>query len=137
MTLITRTISWLFVSAVTLWHCIVPIPDTVLRDHCDCIDDNFLYDENGRLVFQQQIFLDFDSGSGTESIVDWRLVKNPEQTVQRDYGSGGFVLRWADGELLREVRSNSWRQSWYQHDYEVISRDVLPKEQRRGLRRAK
>jgi hypothetical protein len=112
---------------------ILPLPDGVLRDRCDCIDDNFFYDEYGRLVFEQHIFIDFNWATGEEDVVDWRLVKSESQTIRRDWANGGYIVLWLDGDKWREVRSRYGRVTWLQYDCEVEARNRLPKEQRRGL----
>ena len=133
MTLLTKLACWLFVASVATWHCIVPQPTGVLREHCDCLEVNKLYDEHGREVFTQAIWIDVVDG--IEQVVAWRLVKQPNQLPMRDWASGGYVCKWLDGETVREVRTNCVRETFLQYDPELIARETFPKEKRRELRR--
>jgi hypothetical protein len=114
---------------------ILPVPD-VLRESVSCIDDNFFYDGDGKLVFEQIIFLDFNERTGEESIVAWRLAKEPSQKPQRDH-TGGYFVMWNDNGQLRRVHSQSLRETHYQFDIEVEAREKHPKESRRELRSPK
>ena len=54
---------------------------------------------------------------------------------------GGYVALWQDcgqgGEILRRVHSQSIRETWTQHDPELVEREYLPKERRKELRSVK
>ncbi len=106
---------------------IQPSPAEPARDRCDCIELNHFYDSDGRPVFDQIIFW-----QGQHPIA-WRLWKTREQTPWRDREQDGYVTAWTDGERLRVVRANSYRESWTQHDPEFVDREWYCKEQRRGL----
>ncbi len=41
---------------------------------------------------------------------------------------------WNDGEILRHIRAASFRETWTQHDPELLEREYLPKEERRELK---
>jgi hypothetical protein len=62
------------------------------------------------------------------------MVKKPNQLPQRNWTDGAYTAIWIDGEVLREVRAGSMRESWTQYDPELIEREFLPKEKRRELR---
>ncbi len=111
----------------------LPAPTDVARDSVDLIELNHFFDEHGRLVFDQLIFYRIDK-AGDEEVLEWRLVKHPSQPPQRDWQRGGYVATWTDGETVREVRTDSYRESWTQYDPELLAREALPKEKRRGLR---
>jgi uncharacterized protein YodC (DUF2158 family) len=127
--------SWFYVAAVAAFWAIVPQGDGVLRDRCDCVEVNHLFDENGREVFTQAIWIDLVDG--IERIVAWRLVKDRQPLPVRDWQGGGYLCRWSDGESVREVRTNCVRETWTQsYDPELAARELYPKEKRRELRRA-
>jgi hypothetical protein len=109
--------------------CIVP-QSTVLRESVDAIERNFFYDEEGRLVFEQCIFCDIVDGE--EQVVAWRLIKDPAIVPKRDW-SGGWVATRMDADTVRQVRTGSVRESWTQYDPELVAREKLPNEKRRGL----
>jgi len=90
------------------------------------IELNHTYDGNGKLVFTQWIFREPNL-----DIRAWRLDKG--WRVERDWERGDWVLRWWDGDVFREVRALSYRESHMQVDIEVFERNELPKEQRKGL----
>jgi hypothetical protein len=109
----------------------------VARETVDLIEVNHFYDEHGRLVFDQIIFYDWSAGDARYMVRAWRLVKNPAQLPQRDWKDGGYSALWQDGEVLRQVRSRSIRESWTQYDPELVEREYLPKERRKELRTVK
>ena len=133
---------------------IVPKLDGPVCESADLVEVNWFYDEHARLVFQQLIFYDWrdnltipeyasDSWGPTPhpafqgsrfQVFAWRLVKTPDCLPQRDHATGEYVCFWQDGEVLRKVRSKSFRESWTQYDVELEERAYLPKEKRRELR---
>lgn len=115
---------------------ILPSHAAPVDDRVDVMHLNHFYDGEGRLVFDQLIFEDWGNPNclpWRHSVVAWRLVKNPAQIPMRSVG-GDYRAIWFDGEVLRDVRAGSFRESWGQYDPEVLDRDVLPRELRRELR---
>jgi hypothetical protein len=106
--------------------------ETVVRESVDLIEANRLYDDNGRLVFEQQIFWDW-KGDHFE-VRDWRLVKQESQHPVRDFATGGWCVLWQDGETMRRVDCKATRETWTQYDPELVAREKFPKEFRRELR---
>jgi hypothetical protein len=105
-------------------------------DHVDVAELNHFYDYEGRLVFDQVIFWNWDENHERYQVSAWRLAKNQTYRPERDWQFGGYVCRWDDGELIRVVRAESYRETWLQYDVELAERDVLPKTSRRELRKA-
>jgi hypothetical protein len=114
--------------------CLHPNED-IATDSVDLIEVNHFYDEQGRLVFDQIIFYDWCPIFCRYNVRDWRLLKSTAQIPHRNWQQGYFVTVWHDGEVLREVKSLSLRESWTQYDPELLEREFLPKEQRRELRK--
>jgi hypothetical protein len=129
--------------------CIVP-QSTVLRDSVDLAELNHFYDGQGRLVFDQLIWYDWSETDSDFRVVCWRLVKVPEQLPIRDWGNGAsaatwidhetrdleylpYKALWSDSEILRQIYARSFRETWPQYDPELVAREKLPKETRRGL----
>jgi hypothetical protein len=106
---------------------IVPV-ELVARDSCETLEQSFFYDFEGRLVFEQLIV--WDQGD----VVAWRLVRDGQPRIERDHKHGGYVCRWKDGEVYREVRSQFEMVTHEQFDRELEARERLPVERRRGLR---
>lgn len=109
----------------------------VLVDRCDVAEVNHFYDENGRLVFDQVIFYDWDDSKARFQVRAWRLLKTPSQWPLRDRRRGGYTSTWNDGDQLRQVFASSFRETWNQVDTEVLERQFLPRDQRRELARPK
>jgi hypothetical protein len=124
---------------VLLLLSIVP-RDSVYRESVDLVEVNHFYDDKGRLVFDQTIFYDWSNQHDREAdcrynIRAWRLIKTSSQIPLMDWRTGYFRAMWWDGEQLREVFSRSERETWFQHDVELVERDLfLPKERRRELK---
>jgi hypothetical protein len=115
---------------------IVVLPrDNVLRESCDVIHVNAYFDELGREVFTQAIFLEVNGER--EDVRAWRLIKDPSQLPVKDHERGDYECTWQDGDVLRQVRTKSVVFSWTQWDIELEMREKLPKEKRRGLRSTK
>lgn len=107
--------------------------DDVIRESCDVLWLEHFYDEQGRLVFDQLIFLDW-TGERYD-VRAWRLIKHPIQLPFRD-PSGRYAVLFQDGETTRRIEALSFRESWDQYDPELHEREKLPKEFRRELRAA-
>jgi hypothetical protein len=121
-------------SLVLLLFSVVP-RECVVRESVDLIEVNHFYDEQARLVFDQAVFYTWNRGR--YDVVSWRLIKSPDQVPIRDWSGGGYTALWQDGEVLRKVYSPAIRETWLQHDPELVEREYLPKEARRELKQAK
>jgi hypothetical protein len=115
---------------------IVPRDDAA-RESVDLIELNHFFDEHGRLVFDQVIFYDWSEADARYQCRAWRLVKNPAQLPERDWASGRYRAIWQEGEQLRDIWSDSIRETWTQEDPELVEREHLPKERRKELRTVK
>jgi hypothetical protein len=107
--------------------------DINVRDQVDLIEVNHFHDDQARLVFDQVIFYEWSPSKSRHQVQAWRLLKTSRQRPRRDYGAGDYVTRWTDGETEREVRAATFRETWTQHDPELVEREFLPKERRREL----
>lgn len=116
---------------------IIPQDDGICRDFVDLVELSHFYNENGDLVFDQHIFMDWNALASCYDVVAWRLVRSPSQVVARDWANGGYRVFWMDGECVRSVRAREYRETWEQHDPELAAREILPKENRRELKQPK
>jgi len=107
--------------------------DDVARNGVDLVEINHFHDEQGRLVFDQVIFYDWSASQSRYLVRAWRLLKSPAQVPHQDFQRGGFVAIWHDGDVLRKVQARQLRETWTQYDPELVSREFLPKEQRKEL----
>jgi hypothetical protein len=105
----------------------------VVVDAVDMVEVNHFYDDHGELVFDQLIFYDWCERANRFQVRAWRLLKATAQRPQRNWNGGGFVIVWHDGDLLRRVEAQVFRETWTQHDPEMDERSILAKEKRREL----
>lgn len=108
---------------------IVP-QDFVARDSVERLEQNHFYDDNGQLVFTQLI-----GWERNKRCRFWKMDKDLSITPTKDWRQGGYVVRWVDGEVIREVRAISAGESWTQYDVELADREHLPQDQRHPLRK--
>ena len=107
--------------------------DVVLRERCDVLLYEHVYDDEGRKVFTQLCPLDWHPHHERWDYVCFRLENARCLRPERAWQRGGYVVRFIDGDLPREIWAPSMREEWVQADSEVAAREVLPKESRRGL----
>jgi hypothetical protein len=62
----------------------------------------------------------------------WRLIKDGSPTLLA--GAEGWVCRWMDAGVLREVHASSFVETWTQYDPELVEREYLPSVLRREPR---
>lgn len=105
---------------------IIPFQTTVM-DRCDVVEVNHFYDDQGKHVFDQVIWYDFNRKACRFEVRDWRLVKE-----QRQVPINGRSLFW-DGLVLRDVRARTTCETWTQYDPELTERGYLSKDHRKGL----
>jgi hypothetical protein len=114
-----------------------PVDDAAV-DQVDLIEVNHFYDDQGRLVFDQIIYYDWDAKHSRYNVRDWRLIKTPAQIPLRNWRDGRYSSEWNDFKQrdgLRRVSAKSVRETWTQHDPELLEREFLPQEKRRELRK--
>lgn len=114
------TIAWLLLTTIPY--------EAAITDRVTAIEVNHFYDEQGKLVFEQHIFLDWNPVASRYDVRDWRLKKGEPVIV-------GDNMLWTDEGRLRRVRFDVLRESWTQYDPELVEREVLSKEQRKELTR--
>ncbi len=112
--------------------CAVPQTPTV-RDEVDIIELNHVYDGDGQLVLRQLIFWEWRPQAARHHVVAWRLWKVGEPRPLRDWPRGGYTLLFHDGQILRCVRAEVFRETWTQFDREISDRRRLSQDGRRGL----
>ena len=103
------------------------------RAEVDLVELNHFLDDNGREVFRQVVFFDWSRKNRQFEVRAWRLIKHPSQLPRREVGSTGYLVRWQDKSVTREVRAKSMRETWSQEDPERVNRALLPENQRRPL----
>ena len=111
--------------------------EQVTVDEVDLVEVNHFYVDNGRLlVFNQIIYYDWSDTACRFQVRDWRLIKSPSQIPLRDWRDGGYASEWEDFNQrngLRRVKAKSARETWTQHDPELVEREFLPQEKRKPL----
>lgn len=132
-------------SPLAALYCTHPQPG-ILREHCDLIEVNSMYDDQSRLVFTQLLFYDWHSDAARFNLVAWRMVKpahSDKQSVSQplmlprySHAHGEWICEWLDGDVWRRVSATNARETWTQFDPELEDREWLPKEKRKELRKA-
>ena len=108
------------------------IPQTDIADESVAmVELNHFYDADGKHVLDQLIFYDWNAAESTHDIIAWRLCKKPSQRPVAVRGR--WISVWHDGDTLRRVRAEVFRETWTQFDPESIARKTRPKDQRREL----
>lgn len=115
-----------------------PQPCGVVRDSCERVEINSVcqppsldWDAEGvragTVSMTQLVFwADCCDSTGTPLVVDWRIYREPTAVF-----SDRVIFQ--DGDTLREVRFRSLDRTWTPDDSEIVNREVLAKEKRRGL----
>lgn len=98
----------------------------------DVVELNSFYDDNGRLVFDQNIFKDWSPSTVRHEIRAWRLVRLPSQVPVRTT-EGLWMTVWSENDKTYMIYARSLERTWTQHDPELIEREFLPKEKRKEL----
>ena len=93
--------------------------------------------EAGKHVFDQLIFYDWSREESRYHVRAWRLIKHPSQFPLHDLRTDTYVATWQDGDVLRSVSGDAFRETWTQYDPELLERSALPKSQRRELGRVR
>jgi len=112
------------------WFLLCCVPqECVTRDCVAVVEFNHVYDEHGKERLVQVVF--WDRCGSDRVCVDWRMWRlklRPRLTPR------GWLLRWHDSGVLREVSAVSWEETHTQFDPEIAARDTLPQERRRKLK---
>lgn len=103
-------------------------------DVVDLIEVSHVYDEQGQHQFNQMIFYDWQPLKGGYQVCAWRLLKTVGQRPRWDWAGGYFVTAWMDDDLFRVVIAPAVRRTWTLYDPELLERQKLPCDKRRGLR---
>ena len=95
------------------------------------IEANHYYDENGVHLLDQVIFYEWDALQSRYQIRSWRLLKSPGQFPRPC--DEGYEAVWREGATQRRVTAPAFRETWTQHDPELMERRWLPRDERREL----
>lgn len=64
----------------------------------------------------------------------WRLLSNMDGvTYSRDWVNDSYHVSWRENDKLRKVRASLFKETWTTFDPELIERDYLPVDRRKGL----
>ena len=103
------------------------------RAYVDLVELNHFLDDHGREVFRQVVFYDWSDRNRQLEVRAWRLIKHSSQLPRRQSYGEGFVVRWQDKYVTREVIAKTMRETYSQEDPERVNRVVLPESERRPL----
>jgi hypothetical protein len=104
------------------------------HDHCDLAELNSFHDCNGRHVYDQVIFYEWNPSLNRYHVRAWVLSDGDKQP-QRDYRTGLYVTKYTerDSNLERVITSTHYRRSWSQIDPERDNKRLLPENERHAL----
>lgn len=108
--------------------------DEATVERVDLVELNHCFDEFGRPAIDQLIFYDWCTTQCRFQVRAWRMLKTPAQLPRPDV-AGGYMIRWQDGMVLRQIYAKQFRETWTQYDPELTEREFLPKDKRRDLRK--
>lgn len=106
--------------------------DIVITDTFDKVEVNHFYDDQGRHVFDQVLWYDWDIYN-RHTVGAWRLVKSSGHIPVLNRKTGLYESLFEDHDDYRKVTAKYMVESWTQHDVELVDREFLPKEKRREL----
>lgn len=107
-----------------------PHPANTTRAEVDLVELNHFLDDNGREVFRQVVFFDWSRKNRQFEVRAWRLIKHPSQLPRQINVEAGYLVRWQDKDVTREVQAKSMRETWSQEDPERVNRRMLPENER-------
>lgn len=101
-------------------------------DRVSLIELNHFYSPEAEPVFSQLLFWQFNPHRGRYDLIDWKLSKGKEHVI-KDYRTGRYVLRMWDGDTYREIWAEQYKESYTQHDPELLAREITPVQDRKKL----
>ena len=102
-------------------------------DSFDLTEHNSYYSPDGRLVFEQMIFYDWDHRNSRFQVAAWRLCGKHKMRIERDEKNRRTIIRFRDTNLSRLIISQIHIRTFTTHDPELRERSFLQKSDRRGL----
>jgi hypothetical protein len=105
-------------------------PSIAIASHVDLVEINHYHDLQGRPVFDQLIYYDWDNDARRYNVCAWRLLKEDNQIPVRNPATGKYTATWHDGKTLRIVHADRRVETWTQHDPENHERVHRAKSQR-------
>lgn len=97
--------------------------DFAMRESVELIEVNKVFDYDGREHLTQTIFW------GREGVLAWRMNSDGRLNPV------GKVLYFMDAGIVRCITARTVAESFTQHDVELSARAILPREERRELRK--
>lgn len=105
---------------------------TTTREHVDLLETNHFHDCNGRYVYTQTIFWEWEPSVCRYHVRAWTLVA---PKPQRDYRSGLYRVSYYDQDqnFSRLVTSTHYRETYSQVDPERANKRLLDERDRNAL----
>jgi len=95
------------------------------------VEVNHYHNATGQHVLDQVIFYDWSAQLKRYDVREWRLIQSESMyPVQR---GRGYVVRWHDDGIMREVIARAKRETVTQHDPELRQRNQLHQADRNPL----
>lgn len=106
-------------------------PDQVLTDKVDVVEVNHFYDEQGRYVFDQVIYYDWNRYEGRYDVVDWRLIKNAREELSveevrikqvklnKNKFVPAYVPKWTGSDMIPTKQANGLYKAIWSDSYQI------------------
>lgn len=109
---------------------------STISERVDMIELNHYYNEDGRLGFDQVIFWEWSPDYCRFHAISWCLLENdPNRKPKYDPNRKDYYCEWIDSDtqIVRQVRSKLYRETWTTIDPERINKLVFEEKYRSSL----
>ena len=114
---------------IALLIAVVSLPPRAIA--VDLVEVNHCYNATGDHVFDQLIFYSWSKQRKRYDVREWRLIQSESMYPVRK--RDGWLVRFADDNVTREVVAGVRRETWTTKDPELRERNELPQENRKPL----
>jgi len=107
---------------------------SVAHDHCDLVELNHFHDFQGRNVYDQVIFYEWNPEHSRYHVRSWAISEN-DKIPKRNYANGTWRTCYTEREsnIERVITSTHFRESFTQTDPERDNKRLLDERLRHGL----
>lgn len=100
----------------------------------DFLEKNHFYDEHANLVFIQLIFYERNPINNRDEVIYWvMLSSNRGIDVYFDTSINHYVVFIFEKSGPQKIIATSYAETWTQYDRELVNREFLSPDRRRGL----
>lgn len=111
--------------------------DIVLSDSFEKVEVNHFYDTEGKQVFDQVIWYDWDYLLNQHKVEAWRIMKTPGYFPVLNRQNGYYESLFIHDDNIHRVKAKYLIETWTQFDPELVDRETYKKELRLDLQSRK